>query len=440
MADHTFAVGQKHKFKGYTEALKEGEEPLFSPGEDVIVVEVMPDIDKQGVKFKSLDGTRKETFFPEEIEIQPQETATPPAAKSGKAPAKTDAPAKPAAAKPAGKGGKNLAAAAKAEGAKVAAKKAPVVKEPAKVDPPVVLIDTPALKAAIQESGDAFKAAEFLQDQIEQNFFTLGGVLAHIQHDGLYKDKYPDKGGFEQYVENELEINPRKARYLINIYIKTTAAKHDEKRLASVGWTKARLIMQVMEHPDFNFEKTIKFAEKHTRDELESWAKKTYVKAGRRGSGGDSGGSGSTEQVEKFTGKFAIFGASAEIANAAINKAKELCENDDISKALEYIMTEWATMTNNVEVTLDMELERIQTKFGVNVNAYNEDNELVFGEGDDEGEADAASSETTEDEQEAESEEEAMETEAEADEAEAVSEPEPAKPAATKTRTRAKAA
>ena len=70
--------------------------------------------------------------------------------------------------------------------------------------------DTEALKELL-EGTDALEAAKELVLQAEETYFNLGGVLAHVYHEGLYKGAgYDGPQGFADYTKAELGTDYRK--------------------------------------------------------------------------------------------------------------------------------------------------------------------------------------------------------------------------------------
>lgn len=387
MADHKlYIAGTKFKFKGY-EALQEGQVAIFAAGDTVVIAETPADqksFDDGGAKIQSEDGSKVDVAFDTELEA----IAAPAArtrAKPAAAPATAAAPVAGAAklAKPKTAAGKKAAGTKPAKEAKPKAVKAE--KEP------VATVRTEALTAVLAETPDVLEAIEGLQDTIEQSFFNLGGLCSIVLHEGLYKTQYPDKGGFVQWCEEVMNMGKRKVYTLINMYVKTTAAGFDEKELTNLGWTKARALSQYMDKKDYTekeYKEDIKYAEKHTRDELEKHLEKKYVKATVAGTAGKASGTTPAETVARVTfGKFTIHGEAGEAITAAFKRAAEIAESDDPNKAFEQIVTDWASLTDGVPMTLEMEVTRLNKKYGVVLG--------LVQEGETEGETETTETETT---------------------------------------------
>lgn len=86
----------------------------------------------------------------------------------------------------------------------------------------------------------AFKLVPQLLNNIEHDYFKLGGVLAVIQAQGWFMDKGYEN--FRAYVESECGIKYRKACYLIEIYNGLVASGVEWEKVKSLGWTKLREI------------------------------------------------------------------------------------------------------------------------------------------------------------------------------------------------------
>ena len=86
----------------------------------------------------------------------------------------------------------------------------------------------------------AFKLVPQLLNDIDHDYFRLGGVLAVIQAQGWFMDKGYEN--FRAYVESECGIKYRKACYLIEIYNGLVASGVEWEKVKSLGWTKLREI------------------------------------------------------------------------------------------------------------------------------------------------------------------------------------------------------
>lgn len=244
-----------------------------------------------------------------------------------------------------------------APAAKVA--KADKVEKVAKAEPepPKELILTKAVQEALKGKS-AVNAARALVKAGQINDFNLGGVLAKIQRDddhvkvedpeagGFYDSKGGPTGGFARFVEQDLGIKYGKARYLIRLYETFSSIKGvDEKKLAAVGYSKAKEILDVVEADPTSANKWLTSA----KDEKLVDLQKSLVKAREtlgitRTARGTSGSSG----ANMTTVKFRVFNDQAKIVEKAIEKAKTQIQvldgdsDDQVrQKCLVHIFTDW---------------------------------------------------------------------------------------------------
>jgi len=263
--------------------------------------------------------------------------------------------------------GKAKPAKAKATATKVTpakatkATKAEPANLPAVVDAPTSILsvgseelaDSDSVSMVLSEQ-DALEAAEALAAKAEETYFTLGGVLAHIYYGDIYKRAgFDGKRGFEEYVEQRLNINYRKAMYLIDIYTTFRRLGVDEKRLTQIGWSKAKELTKVATKD--NFAELVEIADKKSRSELQEYIRSELVNPS------DETG----ERVRRTTMKFVLFADQAESVTRAINLAKERVGSDNENQALEYIAIEWLTQNEGVAVSLEDAMRQLEAKYGV---------------------------------------------------------------------------
>lgn len=383
-------VGKVVEFRGYSEA---GIEAIFQPGQHIRIEKYNP-MDG-GMTASAVDGEQSDTVFLDEV-IPPvaevdepadtQEVETPVAAKK---PRKSKAVAKPKKVV-AAKAAKTAAPKAKAK----ARAKNPTVEitefkvrledsEPDMLDvlagnefipsdgelvaePPVTTVTAVSDKgvstavmdsqrvSAILHEQDALDAAKALVAQAEETYFTLGGVLAHIYYEGIYKTVgYDGKRGFADYIDRELGIHYRKAMYLIDIYVKFRAIGIDEHRLTQIGWSKAKEIKDYAT-PD-NFDELLELAQTKSRTELIEHMQRTFV----------ADGTGTPGRLSKLKLHFSLFADQAETVTRALDAAKERAGNDDVNQALEFICAEWLSITDGIDVSLEDATRHLELKYGV---------------------------------------------------------------------------
>ena len=236
---------------------------------------------------------------------------------------------------------------------------APAATAPVSATPVVEIKDMVSVTEALaSEGGDALKAAKALVSKAEQTDFTLGGVLRHIHETGAFKSLgYDGKRGFDEYVEKVLGIQSRKARYLMTIYTKFAMLGVDESRLEAIGWSKAKELARIDEaelKKDFN--KLVKYAEGHTRDELIDHVKTKYVVTTR----------GGEDRVKLVDFKFRLAEEDATTATEALKEAGIAAgAGDDLNTAFAYLCGDWRNTGTGQDLDLEGSLEMIAAKFGL---------------------------------------------------------------------------
>ena len=421
--DCPFEVGAYAIFKGYGE----GAEGELQDGEIVKILEVTEDDEGTSLAVESLiTGEADSAFYPEEVEEEASEEEVEAAlAEAGgddaeadadetdaDAEAETDeadaeeADAEEAEPEPAPKKTTRKAPAKKAA-AKTTAKKAPAKKTTAKKAPaskaklpaktkaaakktdakanakpePVEIIDIQAVTDAIAEGEDALGAAEMLAQRAEMTFYTLGGVLLHIERDGLHRDVEDAEGnayeegqkGFNKYVSEELGLEYRKARYYMQMYQHFTHLGVDEEVVVSVGWTKAREIVKIgdKEQALQAFEE----AKDMTRDELVDYVKEVTVEADK--AAGKKTTTKTTEtkgsKAKKLRFSFSALEEQGKIVQDALDKAGEIIGSDDLAEQFQHIITEWAMTSGNVEVSQEDAIAVLENTYGIEVEVVEAD-------------------------------------------------------------------
>lgn len=311
----TLNEGDKVQFIKYSEPLKDGDEPLFEKG-DIGTVTEQKALSKDSkdpyeeYTVANADGDTESLFYPDEIKAAPAKAAAKTAAKApAKAAAKKAAPAKAAAKAP----------------AKV--RNAAVDDSDQDEDGEDQLVLTDAV-ASMVEGKSAVEAAHELLDGVSTSYFTLGGVLAHIQVTGAYRDvqipgerkgtKYED---FVDFCKRELGQEKGKVYQLIRIYRSLSAAGVDEKKFAGIGWTYARAMSNAITAD--NAEDLLEQAQDMSRDEFEDYVKTTYVKDGTGST------RAATDRIKKVRYGFSVHGDQAEtLAKALKQLGKQLNEDD----------------------------------------------------------------------------------------------------------------
>lgn len=371
--------GQMVTFKGYAEAPEEGD-ALLTEGEQYEVVEVNAKEKAVVVRIDNPDFNAKKKESEENpktilLDIFEEEFTVPKAA--AKAAAKA-APAKAAPAK-----GKKAAAVeaadededaddgddaedadeveeeapkAKAKApAKKAAAKTPAKKAAAKKAAPKAKVKAKAEEAdevdadpysdldeehedqeivgLVNDADDILELAKEVSEEASAIEYKLGGVLFHVRKTGAYKEldeRYKEKGGFSLYVLEQLNVEYRKAMYLLDIYYKWNKFGLDSAKVASIGWAKAAKIAAVM--TEDTAEELLELAENNTVADLVENIKTSYKEVG--------GVKGEKKTLKLF--KFKLFEDQAASVEEVLNSVAAAMEFKTLDQAFEHIVMEWA--------------------------------------------------------------------------------------------------
>lgn len=366
-------AGNMVTFKGYEETPEDGQELLvageqYEIGEvneadkQVAVIIDNPDFDaKKKVSDKNPETILVDVFY-EELEEGDGEEAAPakgkakPAAKTAPAKVvpiakgKTKAAAEPepeeeAPAKPA-RGKAAPAKAAPAAKGKPAAKTAPAakgkVKAPAKEEAESDDVygdlaeadEDQEIVTLVNEAEDILALASETVEASAALEYQLGGILFHVRKSKAYEEldkKYAEKGGFSLYLIEHLNIEYRKAMYLIEIYYKWNKFQLDPASVAQIGWAKAAKIAAVM--TEDTAEELVKLAGENTVADLNDHIKTTYKEVG--------GTKGEKKKLKLF--KFKLFESAADAVEETLASVMTAMNFKNLDEAFEHIVMEWAT-------------------------------------------------------------------------------------------------
>ncbi len=386
-----FKAGQDVKFKGYAQDVPD---PILATGE-IIRIRVINDDGAMVVDQLTPEGeirtdvTETETLFPEEVELigEDSEASVQPVAETEAT--ADEAPAKKKPGRPKGTGIQPVGdpSVAKMDISPVdvgALDNTPPTSEDEGTGVRSELVRQALRSVAGVEASDtssALLAAKSLINRVDETYYTLGGVLAFIKDEGIYKSiGYDGKRGFADYCSAELGTEYRKAQYLIGLFEKVQAAGLNEKRLGEIGWSKASQIIRVgnvsLEKLSEDFDGLVDFAKEHTRDELISHIKTTYEGIESRTPRTNTG-----EQVAVSTFVFKLAADAASAAERALGAAKNLAGSDDLSEAFKYICDDWSMMTEGTTMDLATAISVIEHRFKVRLVAQEATDETLEVEG-----------------------------------------------------------
>lgn len=162
-------------------------------------------------------------------------------------------------------------------------------------------------------------AAKLIQEDGESDF-ELGGVLHTIKANSWFDGA----ANFDAYVENKLNFQPRKARYLIEIYENLVNKSIPWDKVKNIGWSKLSQIAKFL-----------------TLENLDSWVAKasslSFVELLKLMKSEKT--STTTEATSNVhTMRFKLESTALELVNAGLQKAKVELNTESDSTALSTIM------------------------------------------------------------------------------------------------------
>jgi hypothetical protein len=240
--------------------------------------------------------------------------------------------------------------------AKTVAKKAPVKVQKEEVDEddlPDLENEDEEVLALVNDADDVLELAQELVEEGAALDYRLGGVLYHVRKEKAYQqadERYTEKGGFGLYVKEKLNVEYRKAMYLIDIYVKFNLFGISGEKVAEIGWTKASKIAAVMN--DGNAEDLVALAEEQSVSDLNDTIKESYKVEGATGG----------EKVKRITFKFRLIEDSADFVQETLNQCAASLGTKDLSAAFEHIIGEWAAEHANLKTTAKRGTTKATTK------------------------------------------------------------------------------
>lgn len=160
----------------------------------------------------------------------------------------------------------------------------------------------------------ALNAADKLAEDIEANYFRLGGVLKLILKEQWFEG-YPN---FESYVYEKFGFGKRKGDYLISIYTNLVDKQIPWEKVSHLGWTKLKDLAPILTL--VNLDEWVAKATPCTVMELQAMLKATV--------GGEATSGKTTSDTTSL--KFTVHNDQAEVIQGALAKAKgELATDHD---------------------------------------------------------------------------------------------------------------
>lgn len=197
----------------------------------------------------------------------------------------------------------------------------------------------------------ALNQAEKLAEDIEANYFKLGGILKLIQSQQWYEG-FPS---FDVYVLEKFGFAVRKAHYLISIYTNLVDKQIPWDKVAGIGWTKLKDLAPLLTLE--NLEEWIEKASGVTVLELQA-----LIKAQQAGPDGEAASSKTTS--DSVTLKFKVHNDQSDVIQSALAKAKGELQTDFDNVALAGICTGYLSNASGVAGGGEVDLAATFQKLG----------------------------------------------------------------------------
>lgn len=174
---------------------------------------------------------------------------------------------------------------------------------------------------------------------INEHYFDVGCVLYHLKETDTYKTiegnkYYSDKHTkWKAFCEEKLSISYRTAQYWLNLYRYFSEMGIAREKLANLGWSKAKELIDVTEDPVI-LDQILEAAPDMTIAQLQAYIQDFKV---------DVDGEAETVSFKKFT--FSLPAAMSEHAQEVVNAAARECGND-LNEGFFKILIEWYQIKN----------------------------------------------------------------------------------------------
>ena len=174
----------------------------------------------------------------------------------------------------------------------------------------------------------AFTLVPKLLDNIDHDYFRLGGVLSKVQAEGWFMNKGHET--FRAFVEAECGIQYRKGMYLIEIYNGLVESGVAWDQVKHLGWTKLKELANILS-PE-NVEAWVGVAENLTVLQLIE-----HIKESTKGENASNSPEKTTKASDTTTMTFKVHSDQKATIREALDKAKHESGTEFDSVALEAI-------------------------------------------------------------------------------------------------------
>lgn len=208
-----------------------------------------------------------------------------------------------------------------------------------------------------QEIGNLTKAkalnqAAKLVDEVDTNYFRLGGILRLIRKEQWF-DGHPT---FEAFVYERFGFQARKAHYLVSIFENLVEKNIPWEKVADLGWTKLKDLAPLLT-PE-NLDDWVAKAKAVSVAELQA-----LIREAMNPNGGGSETSGKTvDNITKM--KFSFHPDQTEIVSSALAKAKGEMSTDHDNVAITAICSGYLSGASAVAGAAPADLSALMLQVG----------------------------------------------------------------------------
>ncbi len=221
--------------------------------------------------------------------------------------------------------------------------------------------------------------------RIDTASFDLAEILFTIHQEALYTRLNYDN--FQQYVENELDFELRKANYFVSMWnyygVKLAANPEVREKMETVGWSKAKDLIGVV-NPN-NVDEWVEICKKNPATRVLELARGALQKM-KEDPEGEVDVDDLDNKIEKFASKvFKLTDEQLHNVDLALKRAGDSAESDKPGHLLDLVCTNFLAMNAGVDGDegLGYLLKSVEANFGIQVIALkNEQKQLkvVYGE------------------------------------------------------------
>lgn len=221
------------------------------------------------------------------------------------------------------------------------------------------------------EHADVRAEVQDLRRQAEESYWDLSVGLHKV-----YTNSYYIAWGFQswnEYVEADLDFQPRKAQYLVSIQEWFGRMKPEvQDWIRSMGWTKAKELVGVVNNDNA--------ADWRSRLDGKSYKDMMGELKGPSPDGTDEGNvtTLNPQSEDKATRKaFGLFPDQMESVTAALKKAMEIAGSDKEGHALDMICVDFLSTNGGIDNLQDL-LSKIERQTGVSLIAYDKNEDVIL--------------------------------------------------------------